>query len=272
MTIENALKLLQLEDENRLRNPNSIANFSPEELDDLNSLQNIIIMAIRQIDGKKFKRIMRFVCANSAEIFLKIKENDIELDKENTTKLLVKLTFEMLPNVNRLTGEGTRVNPYKIDTIYGKGLFFDAKYLFDDDSWPRELKDNSCYVNSNYLLRSTSAKLKPSTLTGICYRNGAYLHSVLKIKLHGKNFILDSNYHLCMEEDLYLKLFPMEILNEITKINMTENEDTFKKLVSSCHIKNKDINMALLMFAFDDLMVRAKDKTNEQNIMDQISL
>ena len=262
LKIEDAVDLKNAEKSNKLRNPKSLEEYSNENLEDIKLLGSELWFLLNPSYKKVLKEDLN-VCKKHKSNFLKNISKNLALDKENKNKLLIKLLFEHFKSVKRMTGEGTFNNPYKISTEFGDGLFFDEIYLFKSNKIPKYIIDNYCYSNSyNLLCDYAKLKLNAVQLTGISWFGKPYLHSVLKLNVDGVDFIVDSNIHLVMTYDIYMKIFPMEVLSEITSEEAGKNakyiQDT-EKLFEDYQVK---LDFSLVILSYHDFIERTKNSTS----------
>lgn len=139
----------------------------------------------------------------------------------SSQNLFCKTALRCVGEVKDLRGLGTKVRPYEISTKWGKGKFFNAHYLFQDQKYPKYIQKRMCFYNSlKFALDSDENKQDSClVLSGISLFNaGPGLHSVIE-----KNgYIIDFNYDLVMSSELYKEVFRFEVLSELSSENLNE--------------------------------------------------
>ena len=185
MELQEFRKLVEQESSNCLRLPLDVMHFS---LEDIREKQNITTI---------------------------IKEMMLSCLVDEEKNRFQGLKFKLVKKCN-LTGKGTLQNPYHIQTNFGEGKFFNFYEYFKKGKIPSVFRKYDCHTNCfEFAVRSNK---NCKILSGICFRNFSFLHSVLLID----DYILDFNYDLVMSKDLYVNLFNFEILNVV------ESEDIKK--------------------------------------------
>lgn len=140
------------------------------------------------------------------------------------------------------------IGSYNIKTKYGEGIFFDAHRLFVDGNYPQWITPKYCFSNSFFYVMRTGLDAKVES--GIAYDKQPFLHSVVLIG----DYIVDFNYDLVMEKNLYCALTHFEILEELESEKIVgakrfclEHKELFSK-VEDC----------VMNFAFDEVIKNAK--------------
>lgn len=144
---------------------------------------------------------------------------------------------------------------YKASTVFGDGKFFDSRALFENWKYPQWIIPGFCYSNS--YAHILTKELKAKIISGIvCMgRSKPFLHSVI---LTDEGMVIDFNYSLVMDKELYFNLFNFEVLAELDSEKIIKNKEF---CLSNPEIfsdyKSYEIN-----FAFDEVMERVKAKHN----------
>ncbi len=175
--------------------------------------------------------------------------------------LLVKMLIKGFKGVNSLKGVGVKNCPYEIETDFGSGSFYSAHECFAGEVFPKDIVQNQCFHNC-YLSVIKGYFKDCQILSGIAYRGGEgkpFLHSVLKVG----NKILDFNYDICMDEELYISLFNFEILSLLDSETILADYpiiSKFHKLLNS-----KGLKTMHAVFAWDDLIDFIYDRNRRKN-------
>ena len=190
MTIEEINKLAKQEKVGLLRKPNLAENLNEEKLLD------------------------------SEQILLRIKWF-LEEEKKNgfVGCLFRRLVMKKQKGVKSFKGLGTIKHPFRIETEFGGGTFCDAHIGFKNNKYPEWIEQNYCYSNCLQFVLVTDKDCK--LLSGIGYMDKPFLHSVILIK----DKIIDFNYHVVMEKDLYISLTKFECLAEVDAKHIRETTD-----------------------------------------------
>jgi len=163
------------------------------------------------------------------------------------------LTRSLLRNSNgveRLNGLGSVYDPFRIVTKWGSGKFFNARLLFRNKEYPIYIEKQYCFDNCYYYARELGEtnNLSCKVLSGIAFvKDISILHSVVEIS---NGWIIDFNYDICMEKELYVKLFGFEVLTELTSQEIFVKDRLLTKF-------GKYINCfgnGYRVFAMDDLI------------------
>ena len=217
MTIEEIENLIIDERNKMLRNPQSMENESVET----------ILMA-HQI----FKTVIDNVLRNSTKYKF--------LNSVAGKQTMQKYGISKISCINRAVGV------YEIETKLGKGTFFDAHRLFQDDEYPRWIRHHQCFANAHLYILKT--KMDAKVLSGIAFVGKPFLHSVLLVG----DDIIDFNYDLIMSKDLYCALTHFEVLAELDSTKLLEN----KRLI----MKIRGVQGSVFNFAFDEVVEQEKQK------------
>ena len=171
--------------------------------------------------------------------------------------LVFKLLARFLNCVNKLKGQGNLKCPYEIETDYGSGIFFNAHECFKSLQYPKEIEKNRCFNNCyNVVLKQYIPNC--TVLSGIAYSGKSpFLHSVISYK----NYIIDFNLDLCMDEDLYIKLFNFEILSELSSEKVRKYSSVIKK--NQKFLSDKGFSTMYVTFAFEDLIDYLQDNARK---------
>ncbi len=175
-------------------------------------------------------------------------------------KLYLKFKIKKHKNVISFSGKNTRDNPHNLKTSFGKGNFFDAHDLFTSGKYPDFIKNNYCFSNAmSFLIYMKSCDVQCEMLSGIAYFKTPFLHSVILIhEDEEKPQIIDFNFNLVMDYDLYISLFQFETLCVVEKEKLLADIDVLldKRLtLSCCHV----------CLAYDDALAYKKNKLQEMD-------
>lgn len=229
MTIEEINELAQLEKTEKLRKPISAENLTQEEL------------------------------FNSEQILLRMKWLLQEQKEQGLVGCLYRrLVMKKQKGVRLFKGLGTIKHPYRIETDFGSGSFYDARKGFNKKRYPDFVAQNFCY--SNCLQFALTTKIDCKILSGIGYMNKPFLHSVILIG----DKIIDFNYHVVMDKDLYFALTKFECLAELEAKRVRKDFDfvlSKRYILSKSNLKTTTIN-----FAYDDVInyLNNEDRQLEQ--------
>ena len=182
-------------------------------------------------------------------------------DKRNFL-LLVKLFIKGFKGINDLKGIGLINCPYEIKTNFGSGRFYHMKDCFEDSVVPKDIEFKQCFHNC--FLAVTKDYIKNcEIISGIAYRGGEddkpFLHAV--IRRAGK--IIDFNYNLCIDEELYMSLFNFETLSVVDSQKAIHDYPIIKKYGKI--LNNKGLTTMHAVFAWEDLMDYICDKNRRKN-------
>ena len=217
MTIEEINFLAKQEKEGLLRKPTSAQNYTQEDL---------------QTQEQLLLRIRWFLEEEKANGFVGCLFRRIVMKKQKGVK-----SFQGLVTIK---------HPYKIETDFGGGTLYDARKGFNKKTYPEWIEQNYCY--DNCLKFALLTKLDCSVLSGLAYMDKPFLHSVILVK----DKIIDFNYHIVMDKELYFKLVKFECM---AKVNAKQVRDTSDFVVSKRSILNKsNLKTITMNFAFDDVL------------------
>lgn len=227
MRIEEINKLIEDEDNGTLRKPKTIKNKTEQELLRAREIMSIFVQDI--IENPNRDRFLNSI---------------------------VGKRFMEVAGIKKLTDINPSVRMYKVKTILGDGLFFDAHRLYQDGKYPAYIKSGFCYGNAYAYVAKNNVKAK--VVSGIAYLDKPFLHSVV---LTGGGQVIDFNYNLVMSVDLYFKLFNFEVLAEIESKKIKE---TYNFLENKSDIYEKyNIQSCTLNFAFDEVVKIVNAENNK---------
>lgn len=263
MTVEEVRKLAQLEMDKKLPLPKNIITNDENEQQRLADFMNIVY-CLFGTKRHKTANLCDFICkyADSDEEIDEYNKQLSETPKKQVMGLLTKLAIKKTGVVEDISGSGTIEDQYILKTKYGEGKMFDARYLFQNKKWPKCLKVHECYENSrvlvNFASRNNNWEVKQQT--GIIFDEYTYLHSIVCIQTPNHKWVLDSNYHLMMSYDLYVKLMSFEVLNEVSSEEILNEENTrlLQLYNDLCQEKGLAFNFALPALAHQDIIDRTK--------------
>ena len=232
MRVEEINKLIEDEDNGMLRKPKQTQNKTEQEL------------------------------LKSREILTILVKNIIENpNRDKFLNSIVGKRFMQIAGIEQLVDINPSVKMYKVKTVLGEGLFFDAHRLYLDGKYPYYIKPGYCYSNaySYVALNNINSKV----VSGIAYLDKPFLHSVV---LTGGGQVVDFNYNIVMNADLYFKLLNFEVLAELDGDKIKE---TYELLENNADIYEKhNIQSYTLNFAFDEILKILKE-TNEEKIKEK---
>lgn len=228
MTIQEITDLRKLENENELRLPIRAQKLSQDE------------------------------CKHIYKIFYYM--SSLTQFNEKNSSLILKSILIRFPEVISIKGVGTRVSPFKIQTQYGCGEFFNARLLFEDGKYPINAIHGCCFMNC-YNMALKLSKENCSILSGIAFKGKRpFLHSVIKIG----DKIIDLNYDMCIDAELYYGLFNFEVLSEVNSIVLVENCSVIEKYQKFLH--EKGFSHLYANFALEALINYLEDENRDENI------
>ena len=158
--------------------------------------------------------------------------------------------------VKSFKGVGTIKHPFKMQTEFGGGIFYDAHKGFRKNTYPEWIEQNYCYSNCLQFVLLTDKDCK--LLSGIGYMDKPFLHSIILIK----DKIIDFNYHVVMDRDLYMALTKFECLAEIDAKHVRETTDFIlskRSVLSASNLQTLTIN-----FAYDDVLDYLNNESRQQ--------
>ena len=217
MTIDEINDLAKQEKQKLLRKPKNAENFSQE---DLKTQEQLLL------------RVKWFLDEEKANGFVGC--------------LFRRIVMKKQKGVKSFKGLGTIKHPYRIETDFGGGCFYDARKGFKKSTYPKWIEQNYCY--DNCLKFALLTKIECKVLSGLAYMDKPFLHSVILIN----NKIVDFNYNVVMDKDLYFNLVKFESMAEVDAKQVRDTADfvtSKRKLLNMTNLKTITLN-----FAFDDVL------------------
>lgn len=161
--------------------------------------------------------------------------------------------------IKTFKGLGTKKRPYIIDGEFGKGKIWNAHEFFKKRRYPDYIEKNYCFGNCFTMAYNLAYHNIPSkVLSGISNNyNHSYLHSVMEAE---NKYIIDFNLNLCIDKDLYHKLFPFEVLSELEGKRILKDID----FVNSNMKVVKDMSIMYFNFAYDDVIDYIKNEERQK--------
>ena len=170
--------------------------------------------------------------------------------------LFRRLVMKKQKGVKSFSGIGTIKHPYKIETNFGGGKFYDAHKGFKNKTYPQWIEQNYCYSNCLQFILVTDKECK--LLSGIGYMDKPFLHSVILVK----DKIIDFNDHIVMDKDLYVALTKFECLAEVDAKHIRETIDfVFSK---RSVLRKSNLQTVTINFAYDDVLDYLKDENRQK--------
>ncbi len=258
MKIEEAKKYMKLEDNKKLPIPSTV----PEDETDrqeLYVLQQLFAFSF-DVTNKDMKKMRSDI--KKANEDGKI-NSALKIRTRRGLNLIVKTSIRMSPIVTEFSGKGSIEQPYLIKTKYGEGKFFDARFMFKRHKWPAFIKRNNCYYNSRLAaMNFISQGFETKQITGIIYSGQPYLHSVAVLEFDGKTghkkYVLDSNYHMIMSYDLYMKLFCFEVLSVIDGEELLKYHKDMDEYENICKVQGEKLTYTDIALAHEDIVETVK--------------
>ena len=227
MTIEEINNLINDEDNGTLRKPKTIKNKTDQELLRAREIMTIFVQDIIENSN-------RHIFLNS----------------------LIGRRFMQVAGIKKFDDVNPSIRIYSVKTRFGDGLFFDAHRLYEDGKYPFYIKPGFCYGNAYAYVAKNNVKAK--VVSGIAYLGKPFLHSVV---LTGGGQVIDFNYNLVMNAELYFKLLNFEVLAELEGDKIKE---TYELLENNADIYEKyNIQSYTLNFAFDDVLKLISEENNK---------
>ena len=211
-------------------------------------------------EGGCLRMPKQFKDLNSANT-LRTVNNAIEYllsEKRCHFSLLVKKALTSCDGIVDIQGNGNKNNPYELTTDFGSGAFYNAREFFDKKEYPKFIVKNECFSNC-YMLVTKGVVKDCEILSGIAYRGEGgrpFLHSVIKVD----NKVMDFNYNICMDEELYYALFNFEVLNRLDSKTMMKDYEIIKKYYS--YLNSQKLTTMHAVFAWEDLVDVVNSKIN----------
>lgn len=174
---------------------------------------------------------------------------NINRSKNFLSKLINKLSLKKMGI--KISGKGTKDEPYFVETPYGKGKFFNVNEIFKDKHCPFEV--GNCFANA-FNMAGEMIKLPNveicDCVSGISWhrKNGVdsgMLHSVVELN----NWIIDVNLGMVISKDLYRKLFLFEELcrisgDKIEPVIELLKKDSTKEISAKYNLRTYHLAMA----------------------------
>ena len=106
-----------------------------------------------------------------------------------------------------------------------------------------------------YAFVLTKQGIECNVLTGMSYFDSPYLHAVLSVKNRNTNKIqiLDFNYDLVMDYDLFLKLYSFEVWSSVSGQKFLDDRDIIE-------VNGVDLKDYQLLLAYDDAIRYKQEK------------
>lgn len=174
------------------------------------------------------------------------------------SSIFFKSALRRYNGVEKFFGRGTKDFPYELKTKWGSGKFFNARLLFNNSEFPNYIEKKYCFSNCYFYAKNIGETNDKSckVLSGIAYINKiAILHSVVEFE---NGWIMDFNYDLVMQKDLYFALFGFEVLSELTSQEIFVKDRLFNRY--SQYIKS--YGHGYRVFASDALLEYAESCAN----------
>lgn len=182
------------------------------------------------------------------------------------SRLMAKLALKKLGV--EITGKGTKKNPYKIKTEFGESEFYPVAYLFVDKKCPFEV--GMCFKNA-FNIAGEMSKLKSvkscDCVSGLSLivdkgEKRSIMHSVAELNNH---LIIDVNWGIVMDKDLYKKLFMFEELVRLKGKQVPEMMDLLSKDESRRVMRRCNVRDYHMVFAPEDIMEFFNNKARQFN-------
>lgn len=184
---------------------------------------------LRSLDYNKQLQEPRFL-----NVFNKEKRNEIHNLEYNIAITLLrddnmlnlKKRLAKSPLVKLLKGRGTVINPFYMETEFAKGYFFNVDFLFAKRKWT-QIAVGTCFSNAyKTALGLSKNSIENKILNGLSWFGYSVCHS---INLVNDEWVIDYNFGVVMQKELYFKTFPFEVLDAIDGKEILNNYDQFKK-------------------------------------------
>ena len=174
--------------------------------------------------------------------------------------MLLKTALKNARGVEDFYGAGTKDWPFHIKTKWGSGCFYDAHEVFKGAKYPNYIEKLYCFSNCYFMAKEIGEtnNLSCKVLGGIAYiKDYPILHAVVETE---DGYIIDFNYDIVMEKELYFSLFAFEPLSELTSQEIFVKDRLLNKYRN--HIKN--YGHGYRVFALDDLIEYAEQRDNNE--------
>ena len=151
----------------------------------------------------------------------------------------------------------SKIGIYSIQTTFGEGTFFDAHRLFQDGKYPKWVTPGYCFSNAFY--HTMMSEMQAKVESGIAYTNKQFLHSVIATE----DQIIDFNYDLVIDKNLYKALLHFEVLAELE----SEKIRGIKKLCLEHSGLFRTVQDYQINFAFDEVMQKVQQEFKKSTIV-----
>ena len=175
-------------------------------------------------------------------------------------RFLIRCALRGAKGVDAFFGEGSPEYPFTIKTKWASGKFLNARHLFKDKQYPWYINKFYCFSNCYYMAKEIGeANTKPcKVLSGIAFvKDNPILHTVIET---GDGWIVDFNYDVAMEKDLYFSLFAFEQLSELTSQEIFVKDRLLNKYLPYLY----QYGHGYRVFALDDLIEYAEQRENNE--------
>lgn len=259
MKITEAREYMKLEDEGKLPVPQSVPTDETDR-QELYVLHQLFAFSF-DVTKQDLKKVRADIKKTQEEGRT---DEGLKIRSRRGFNLIVKSAIQVSPSVEEFSGKGSIEQPYLIKTKYGTGKFFDARFMFKRHKWPAFLKRNNCYYNSRLAaMNFISQGFETKQITGIIYSDKPYLHSVAVLEFDGRNghkrYILDANYHVVMDYDLYMKLFNFEVLASVDGKDLLKHKADIDKYEDICKAKGEKLTYTEMALAHEDIVNTVKN-------------
>jgi len=181
---------------------------------------------------------------------------DVGLDD----RFLIRCALRTAKGVYAFFGEGSPEYPYTLKTKWGSGKFYNARHLFKNKQYPWYINKFYCFSNCYYMAKDIGeTNLKScKVLSGIAFiKDCPILHSVIETE---DGWIVDFNYDIYMQKDLYFNVFAFEKLGELSSQEIYDKD----RLLNQYFPYLYNYGHGYRVFALDDLLHYAKQREHNE--------
>jgi len=199
------------------------------------TFEEVTELLIKEYEGRLDKELFLDIPFEDKRNFLRL-QNAVSQFSTFKEDVLLTLNDNSLVNYIKKDEKG-----FQLSTKFGDTKLLTPSSLFND-SLPFVPVIGDCYNNALLNTIIMGYDLNPAASVGIFYArdDNHIIHAIAEFDFDKERYIIDYNYNLVMNKDLYCNLFNFKILNTIKKQEMHEIYNLYFKCKE--HTKNRDDN------------------------------
>lgn len=207
-------------------------------------------------DAWKLKSLEQFKKLPLPNVIVGCSKEDIETIQHIQYKIYAKLFYgeEISSNstgIESFKGKGSFKSPFKIQTKKYNGEFYLSRNIFHSNKYPTSIGIGRCHSNSYitaYVL--TEKGINVEVVNGLSWYQFSACHSIVLID---NRWVVDYNWDLIIDYDLYKKMIPFEEIERISGDKIYNNH----KIMKSCYHRAFE-----MLFAYEDCLKQSFKEFN----------